>query len=67
MSIHKTVWLYCDGNSETCPLEDFAYGECEGKTAVDLRAEAKEDGWVNHGRFDFCPTCAPDHDEQKQP
>lgn len=57
MSIHRTVWLYCDGDTNECPHEGEAFGELEAKTAAEIRRRAKQYGWVHRGSQDYCPDC----------
>lgn len=62
MSIIKLSYLYCDG--ENCQHRDgtgqepFNIDPMPGDTASDIRAGAKEIGWVRRKGKDYCPYCA---------
>ncbi len=60
MSIVVETYLFCDGGAE-CPRDAAANadGLKQGVTATEIRRQAEEhEGWVRHGRRDFCTDCA---------
>lgn len=54
MTYYKVVTLMCDGDE--CP-EMYDY---DRSFATEARENAARCGWVNRGRYDYCPDCAED-------
>jgi hypothetical protein len=50
MSITRQVTVWCD----ICGIWQKAPG-----TAQKLRSKLKQLGWIQQGKKDFCPDCAP--------
>ncbi len=62
MSWHRDPWLICDGCQAVQYPENAGELGLVDATIRELRAAAKEDGWVFNGQ-DFCPKCATDRIE----
>lgn len=59
MAFIRTIYLYCDGDYETCefPGEEFSEGESPFRTVAEGIKEAKTKGWHFVGTKAFCPVC----------
>ncbi len=59
MSFSRVVYLYCDGQYETCEYvgEEASSGDSFHETIKSYRTEMKKFGWKFRGRKAYCPSC----------
>lgn len=59
MGFSKVVYLYCDGQYETCECagEEASSGDSLHGTIKSYKTEMKRFGWVFKGRKTYCPSC----------
>lgn len=66
MSVHKSVELYCDGESRDCEAAGgSANSDHSFTTAYAVREWARlTRGWVQRNNLDFCGACKKDREER---
>ena len=59
MGFSRVVYLYCDGQYESCEYQGAEASEADSQheTIKSYKAEMVKFGWTFRGRKAFCPSC----------
>lgn len=69
MTAIRQTMIYCDGDEDSCPMENCPWGGGDGSfhlmPVANQRLEMKTEGWKRIAGKDYCPHCAKENHERR--